>query len=159
MKKLILISLGIIGFGLMAIWLFWPNIRQFQARSLLNQVAEKSLPQMNDGEVVGSLLEEFSSPVGNRCFYARDYFVLGFSSLSTDAAIEEYETQLKILGWRKRGSVYLYGTNLKLVVSANDVPIIDTHKIVDYERLRNIYNGVLTIGIDYILPDRTTCNQ
>ena len=156
MKKLILISLGI---GLVAIWLFWPNIRQFQARNLLNQAVEQNLPQFNESVVVGIKPEEFGSPVGRTCFHARDYFVFGFSSLSTEAALEEYEKQLRMLGWQKRGSVYIHGANLKLSVSANDVPIIDINKIVDYESLRNAYKGVLTIGIDYILPDRATCNQ
>lgn len=159
MKKLILISLGIIVLGLVAIWLFWPNIRQVQARNLLNRTVEQSLPKVNDSEIVGILPEEFGSPVGRKCFYARDYFVLGFSSLSTEAAMEEYEKQLRMLAWQKRGFVYLHGDNLKLSVSANDVPIIDIYKIADYERLRNKYSGVLTIGIDYILPDRATCNQ
>lgn len=159
MKKRFLISLGVIGLGLIIIWLFWPNVRQFQARYLLNRAAEQSLPQLNDGEIVGILQEEFPSRVGNRCFFARDYLVLGFSVLSTEAAMEEYKKQLVILGWQKRGSIYINGDNLNLNVSENNLPIIDIHKIVDYERLRNTYNGVLSIGIDYILPDRSTCNQ
>ncbi|WP_420632071.1 hypothetical protein [Candidatus Leptofilum sp.] len=156
MKKLSLISIGL---GLIAIWLFWPKTRQFQARSLLDQAVEQNLPKVNDSEVVGILPEEFGSPVGRTCFYARDYFVLGFSSLSTEAAMEEYEKQLRMLEWQKRGSVYIYGANLKLEVIAFDVPVINYHKIVDYEELRNTYKGVLTIRLDYVLPDRATCNQ
>jgi hypothetical protein len=161
MKKrfLILISLGVIVLGLIVVWIIWPNMRQFQARYLLNRAAEQSLPQLNDGEIVGILPEEFPSRVGNTCFFARDYFVLAFSSMSTEAAMEEYKKQLVILGWQKRGSIYINGDNLKLNVSENNLPVLDIHKVVDYEMLRNTYNGVLTIGIDYILPDRSTCNQ
>lgn len=160
MKRfLVLTSLGVVALGLIVIWLFWPSIRQFQARYSLNRVAEQHLPQVNNSEMVGILSEEFGAPVGNKCFFARDYLVLAFSALSTEVAMEEYKKQLVILGWKKGVALYQYGDNLNLDISANDVPIISLAKTVDYEMLRNTYKGVLTIRIDYILPDRSTCNQ
>jgi hypothetical protein len=98
---------------------------------------------------------------GKTCFYGRAYIVAG-SQLTASDALDQYVEALQIQDWRLKEKTYqdsktlLLGSNSLIVVYYGE-PWPVFKKDIDLERLYQIYQSILFIRVDYMLPTRDEC--
>lgn len=136
--------------------------QQRKARQGLESLVAQDLPNLDQFELVKTVSLDFSmTAYGMTCYYARDYLIMG-TSLPESEALEHYVEGLLPLSWTKEGEQYLtskiliHGQNARIVVSHGE-PGVDVDDAVDFERLSDIYQSILFVRVDYMLPARDGC--
>ena len=136
--------------------------QQRKTREGLESISSQELPELDGFDLVKVVsLDLSSSDYGKTCSYARDYLIIG-TSLPESDALERYVEALLRLGWTREGDQYptsnnlIHGKNARIVVRYGD-PGADVRDAADYDQLRDNYQSVIFVRVDYILPERDGC--
>ncbi len=120
------------------------------------------LPKLKNFDVIETVYQDFPDKItGRTCYYARTHLVIG-TSMPESKALDAYEQNLKILNWISGGQQYEtsrvlhYGDNDRVVVRSGE-PGIDVKNVVDYDQLRETYQSIIFVRVDYMVPNREMC--
>lgn len=134
--------------------------RLSQARSGLEATkAELTVP--TDFELITTVSTDFSGVDLGTCYYGRDYLIMG-TPLPEIQALDKFENHLRSSEWLPGDRQYsdtrtfYYGENA-LLVATTIGPGDDTRGAVDYERLRQEYESILFVRVEFQLPSRSRC--
>ena len=126
------------------------------------ELAIDRLPKLEGFETIKINQEAFShTEYGLTCYYARANIALG-SSLPASDALEQYVEALQSQGWTPIGKQYqqtktlVLGSNSLIEVYLGE-PGIELKDDIDLEKLNQIYQSILFISLDYMLPNSTEC--
>ena len=98
---------------------------------------------------------------GATCYYGRAYQIMG-SELTAAQAIEIYTSFLRKTDWAIEGvqdaasPVLMQGNHTRLNLYSGD-PGVDVEDVVNYEQIQATHVTIVTVRIDYMLPQRDEC--
>ena len=126
------------------------------------ELAIDQLPKLEGFETIKINQEAFShTEYGLTCYYARASIAIG-SSLPASDALEQYVEALQSQGWTPIGKQYqqtktlVLGSNSLIEVYLGE-PGIELKDDIDLEKLKQSYQGILFMRLDYMLPNSTEC--
>lgn len=131
-----------------------------RARNGLEAVKAK-LTTPGSFELITTVSTDFPGVNLGTCYYARDYLIMG-TTLTETQALDMYENHLRSVGWLPGERQYLNtrvfysGDNVFLVVTTIG-PGDDTRDAVDYERLKQEYESVVFVRLEFQLPSTSEC--
>ncbi len=120
------------------------------------------LPRLKEFDTIKVVYQNFSFSAGGlTCYYGRAYVILG-SSLSEKEALDAYFEALQLSGWVPRDAQYNTSRVLtrgayELVEIRSGPPGVDIAKAVDYAQLRSVYESIIFVRVDLMLPSREEC--
>ena len=137
------------------------DYRLNQARRGL-ELIEAGLPLPTDFRLIKTVPYDNSiSAYGETCYYATDHLIMG-ASLPEMQALDTYESSLRSDGWLAgeiqypRSRAFYLGENAVAVITTIG-PGDDTRDAVDYERLREQFESVVFVRLEFQLPSTSEC--
>jgi hypothetical protein len=135
-----------------------------EARRSLDELVNHDLPQIEGLETI-EIVSFTSSRTehSQTCHYATDYLIIG-ASMPEEAALERYVAGAESMGWieeRRRQydttKLLIQGDHARLVVNIGGRPGADIEDAIDYEQAREVYQSLLFVSVDFMLPQRDGC--
>jgi hypothetical protein len=133
-----------------------------EARRSLNQLVSDDLPQIEGLEILEIVSSTWSrTEYSQTCHYARDYLIIG-AFMPVEEALERYFIEAELMGWIPRDIQYDSSRVLRLEEHARLVvetsgPGVDIRDAIDYEQARDVYQSLLFVRVDFMLPQRDGC--
>ena len=130
-----------------------------EARRSLDELVNHDLPQIEGLETIEIVSSTWSHPEHSpACHYARDYLIIG-AFMPEAEALERYVAGAELMGWSKEGvfETLIQGDHARLVVKIGDRPGVDIEDAIDYEQAREVYQSLLFVRVDFMLPQRDGC--
>lgn len=137
--------------------------QQREARAGLEIIVGTMLPESDQFDLVETVsFDDSGSESGMvTCYYAVDYLIIGAPVPETEA-LNSYAADLHLLGWEPRSRqyptsrVFRYGDNARAVATIGN-PGASIRDAVDYAQVRTLYQSIIFVRLDFILPSREAC--